>query len=76
MKVTADDRRRVQIPGAKPGDCFEVQVESGLVTLRLMEPISSRPAKVRIFKKGGYTVADTDRPIDPGAIKAALSDFP
>ena len=63
---------------AKPGERFDLRVERpGKYILTKLEPIESpRTAKVRIVKRGGYTVGVLDHPIDPEALKQALADFP
>ena len=81
MSVTVDDRKRVVLPGAKPGEEFDVQVSGqGVFILRRLEPVKlkgPRPAKLlRFEKRGRFTVAVLDRPIDERALKEALADFP
>jgi hypothetical protein len=77
MTIIADARKRVILRGAKPGDRFDVQVPGdGTFVLRRLEPVKGRTAKVRIEKRGGYSVGVTDRPINEEALKAALADFP
>jgi hypothetical protein len=76
--VKADSRKRVVLPGAKPGDCFRVQISGtgNEFRLTLLEPVQRRPNKVRLEKRGGYTVGVTARPIDEEALKQALAEFP
>ena len=77
MTTVADNKRRVTLRHAKPGDCFELQVVyPGKYVLTKVEPVQPRPAKVRIEKHNGYSVGVSDRPIDLKAIKEALADFP
>jgi hypothetical protein len=77
MTVTADSSRRVILRPAKPGERFDLRVERpGRYILTKLEPLESRPAKVRLVKRNGYTVGVLDRPIDPEALKQALADFP
>jgi len=78
MTVIADDRRRVALRLAKPGDRFDVQVSGdGKFVLTKLEPVQqSFPAKVRIEKRGQYHVGILDRPIDEKALREALADFP
>jgi hypothetical protein len=58
MTVVADSKKRVTIRSAKPGERFDVQVAGeGRFILTRLEPIhSTRSAKVKIVKRGGYTV--------------------
>jgi hypothetical protein len=78
MTVIADNKRRVTLRLAKPGDRFDVQVSGeGKFILTKLEPVQqSRPAKVRIEKRGQYHVGVLDRPIDERALREALADFP
>ena len=77
MTVVADSKKRVTLKPAKPGDRFDVQVsEDGSLILRRLEPVEARPAKIRIEKRGGYTVGVSDRPMDEAALKQALEEFP
>jgi phage FluMu protein gp41 len=78
MTVVADNKKRVTIRHAKPGDRFDVQTAGeGKLVLTKLEPVSqSRPAKVRIEKRCGYSVGVLDRPINEDAIKETLSEFP
>jgi len=76
MTVIADNKKRVILAGARPGDRFDVQVSAGGYRLRKLEPVPSKPAKVRFVKRDGYTVAIADQPIDEGALREALADFP
>jgi hypothetical protein len=76
MTVTADDRKRVVLPAAKPGDRFDLEVSGEGFVLRRLEPVASKPAKVRIEKRGGFTVGVTDQAINEHALKEALADFP
>lgn len=78
MTVVADNKKRVTLRLAKPGERFDVElVGDGKYVLTRMEPIrGSRPAKVRIQKQGEYSVGVLDHPISEQAIKQALSEFP
>lgn len=38
MTVVADNKHRVVLPGAKPGDCFEVHDEGDKKVLTLLKP--------------------------------------
>jgi hypothetical protein len=77
MTVTADNKRRVVLPSAKPGDLFEVQFSGeGKLTLTKLKPIRSRTTPVRFEKRGKYTVGISERPVSSEAIRQALADFP
>ncbi|MDB6021184.1 MAG: hypothetical protein JWQ04_1041 [Pedosphaera sp.] len=79
MTTTADDKKRVVLRVAKPGDRFDVQVSNdGSIILRRLEPVKAqdRPAKVTFVKEGRFTVGVLDRPINEAALKEALAEFP
>ena len=76
MTVIADNKKRVVLTQAKPGDRFDVQVSGSGYVLRKLEPVQSKPAKVRFIKRDGYTVATADQPINEDALREALADFP
>jgi len=77
MIVTADAKKRVVLPVARPGDSFDVEVSGeGTLVLRRLDSSLSRPAKVRFKKRGRFTVGILDRPIDDAALKEALAEFP
>ena len=79
MTTTADSRKRVILPAAKPGDRFDVQISpDGAFILRRLEPVKKavRPAKFKLVKKDGFTVIDTDRAPSLETIKELLADFP
>jgi hypothetical protein len=78
VTVVADNKKRVTIRNAKPGDRFDVQIAgNGRFILTKLEPVQSvRSARVRIEKRDGYSVGVLDQPISEDAIKKALSEFP
>jgi len=79
MTTTADSRKRVVLPAAKPGDRFDVQVSpDGAFILRRLEPVKKtvRPARFKLVKEDGFTVIDTDRAPSLETIRALLADFP
>ena len=78
MTVVADNKKRVTLRLAKPGDRFDVQVASdGNYILTRLEPVLLRgTAKVRIEKRGQYHVGVLDRPINEEALKVAVAELP
>jgi hypothetical protein len=76
MTVIADDKKRVVLPSAKPGDRFDMQVSADGFLLRRLEPVKSKPAQVRFEKRGRFTVAIADQPMNEQALLEALADFP
>ena len=76
MTVIADNKKRVVLPTAKPGDRFDVEVSGEGFFLRRLEPLERKPTKVRFEKRGQFTVAIADQPINGQALREALADFP
>jgi hypothetical protein len=76
MTVIADNKKRVVLAQAKPGDRFDVQPSTNGYVLQKLEPVESKPARVRFVKRDGYTVAIADQPINEQALREALLDFP
>jgi len=77
MTVTADEKQRVTLPSARPGDKFELELSGdGKMVLTRLEPPRSEPAEVRIEKRGKFSVGVLNRPINEQALKEALADFP
>ena len=78
MTVVTDNKKRVTLRLAQPGDRFDVQaVSGGNYVLTKLVPVQSRgTAKVRIEKRGPYHVGVLDHPIDEEAIKVAVAEFP
>jgi hypothetical protein len=76
MTVIADDRKRIVLPDAKPGDRFDVESLDGGFILRRVESVESKAAKVTVQKQEGFSIWTTDQPISEEAIRKALADFP
>ncbi len=78
MTVVTDNKKRVTLRLARPGDRFDVQVVSdGNYILTKLEPVRLKgSAKVRIEKRGHYHVGILDQPINAEALKEALAEFP
>jgi hypothetical protein len=76
MTVTADNQKRVVLPQAHPGECFDVQVCDNGFVLRKIESAPTAPAKVSFVKRDGFTVALADQSIDEEALREALANFP
>ena len=78
MTVVADNKKRVTLRLAKPGDRFDVRVTGdGQFILTKLEPVSSAgPAKVRIEKRGDYHVGVLEHDFDKSSLAEALAKFP
>lgn len=67
MTVIADNKRRVVLPGAKPGDAFDIQDSGFKKVLTLLKPAQGdySKGKVRRDAKTGLLVWDGDVGEDP-----------
>jgi hypothetical protein len=76
MTVTTDEKKRVVIPSARPGERFDVQVTAeGKVVLTRLE-LADKPDNVRLVKKHGYTVARGTKAITQEQVRKAMDEFP
>ncbi len=76
MTVTADSKKRVPLP-TRTGERFDVQIfGNDKFVLTRLAPVESRTAKVKLFKKGGFTVGTSSHEINESALKEALSEWP
>lgn len=77
MTVVADAKKRVVLSVAESGDRFDVSFGTdGTVVLARIERAPSRPAQVKVEKRGGFSVGVLDHPIDDEALRQALAEFP
>jgi hypothetical protein len=77
MTVTADGKNSITLPGAKPGDRFDLRIiAEGKIILTPLSSSTQPPVTVRVEKKDGFTVGVLDRPIDEKALSEALGEFP
>jgi len=78
MTIICDAKKRVVLPGSKPGDCFDVRrLDSERLMVVRLKPAEAKPNKVRFEKRGRFTVGVVDAPpITHEAIAEALEEFP
>jgi hypothetical protein len=78
MTVVADNKHRVTLRLAKPGDRFDVAMpQEGKYVLTKLEPVKPRRNTVRLMRSPqGYLVAVTDRPITQEQTRRYLDEFP
>jgi hypothetical protein len=75
MPVVLDHRNGVQLPTAQPGDRFDLQVAGvGKFVLTRLESDPCPPARVRIERRGSFTVGVLDQPIDEQSLGDGSSD--
>jgi hypothetical protein len=75
MTVTADAKKRVVLPSAKPGDSYQVEQTGGEIRLRLLKPVPKEKARL-VKGANGYLVAVGTRPITQEMVSAAMDEFP
>ena len=77
ITTKADNRKRVLVPQAKPGQVYAVQENSdGSLTLTVVETGQPVHPNCRVAKEDGFTVVVPGQPINEPAIKELLADFP
>jgi hypothetical protein len=75
MKVRADDKKRIVLTTAKPGDCFEVLVpHDGTIILTKLEP--ARLPKARLKRSNGRTLLVGDRRTTLEDVQRVMATFP
>jgi hypothetical protein len=76
MTVIADNKKRVTLP-TKPGERFDLQrIGEDKFILTRLAPVPTRPARVKLLKRDGFTVGKLDHPINDAALQEALAEFP
>lgn len=76
VTAIADNKKRVTIRTARPGDRFDVQVSAdGKVVLTPLLP-ADKPRQIRLIKKHGFTVATGGPPITQEQVRKLLDEFP
>jgi hypothetical protein len=72
ITAKADNRKRVMVPQAKPGQVYAVQENGdGSFPLTVVQPTKTGNLKCRLAKEDGFTVAAPGQPINE-----LLADFP
>jgi len=66
MTVKTDEKRRVVLPSAKPGDVFNVELSGGKILLTKLVPVQSKLVRARKVK--GIVMGSADVEIDPAEI--------
>jgi len=76
--VKVDPARRIRLSMLAPGDVYEPEIVSAdeITLRRVPAPRHSRPAKVKVEKRRGYSVGVLDRKINEAALREALAEFP
>ena len=75
MTVTADEKKRVVIPDAHVGDCFDVKkAPDGRIVLTKLEKVVRQTAK--LITLNGRKYLTSDHPVSYADTEAAMADFP
>ncbi len=70
MRVKADEKRRIVLPSAKPGDVFNVQFSEDKILLTKLVPAKSKLVRARRVK--GIVMGAANVEIDPEAVMDAI----
>jgi hypothetical protein len=77
ITTKVDNRKRVLVPHAKPGQGFAVESRAdGSFTLNAVQTSKAPAAKRRVTKGDGFTLVVPGQPINEQAVKELLADFP
>jgi len=77
MTVITDAKRRVTLPGASPGERWDMQFpDENRIVLHRLTHAETKPEAVRLEKRGRLTVGVNRRPVNPAALAEALAEFP
>jgi hypothetical protein len=74
--VKADNRQRVRLPDAKPGQVFAYENNGDGSFLLTRIKIDKRRPTAKLRKENGRTVVVPDQPINMEAIKEMIAEFP
>jgi hypothetical protein len=74
----ADNRQRVMLPDAKPGQLFAYEVVGNVIHLTPVKPVEpeSRPSMCKLVKRDGFTVIHTDKVVSQETIDELLTSLP
>jgi hypothetical protein len=76
MTVIADNKKRVTLP-TQPGERFDIQIHGAdKFVLTRLAPVKSRPNKMTIVKRAGFSVGKINAKINAEALAQALAEFP
>ena len=77
ITTKADNRKRVVVPQAKPGQVYAVQENAdGSFTLTVIERGEPPRLECRLAKEDGFTVVVPGQSINEHVIEELLADFP
>jgi hypothetical protein len=75
MIVTVDAKRRIVLPGVKPGDAFYVKAVGSEFRLTRLELGAPRDT-ARLVRKHRFLLASGTRPITQERVRNAQDEFP
>lgn len=71
MTVKTDDKKRIVLPTAKPGDVFKVELSpGGSILLTKLAPAQSKLVRAR--KVNGIVMGSAEVELDPESIVASI----
>jgi len=79
MTVTADDRKRVMLPDARPGELFDYSRDAeGRIILRRMkpDPETKLPRKQLVKGKDGHIYVTGGIPVTTELVRKLMEEFP
>lgn len=76
--VKVDDKKRVRLPDAKPGQVYAYEFSGEVVKLTPVVAIESpaTPAKSKLITRDGFPLIQTDRVVSQETIDELLSLLP
>lgn len=75
--LVTDNKKRVRLPGAEPGDVFAYETHLGHITLTPVVKVVPKATKAHLVKgPNGYSVFETGRLITQEEVRKALDEFP
>jgi hypothetical protein len=74
--ATVDDKKRVRVPGLKPGQVVSIESSpDGTIKLVPIAPVEPRRIVAKLVKRGKALIFEAEgRPIDPSGIADAINE--
>jgi hypothetical protein len=76
--ATVDDKKRIRLPSAKPGQVFALEEEGGRFVLTSVQKAEPEGPRAHLVKRRGrtYLSAGSGEQMDATVLKELLADFP
>jgi len=72
--ATVDDKKRVRLPNARPGQVFAVEMDGGKVVLTPVEKVEPKPRRQRLIKTDFGRLILSERLPDDEIVAAIRQD--